>query len=175
MEAAATALGGQDPTEAVQEPLVAGESPVPERVLVVPGDPVPWAVKSRNPKNPYGKGFLPARTEKAIGRGLTAIESAGLPVIPPEVPVKLVCDFYIERLKGHYGTGRNAETIKDRFLHSSPTKAPDLSNLVKLIEDVLVMGRLLLDDDQVTEIVARKHWTANRREAPRTVVRIIEL
>lgn len=62
-------------------------------------------------------------------------------------PVMLVIDFYFTRPVGHFGTGRNAGTVKA----SSPkhvTVKPDLTNLVKATEDAL-KGIVWHDDSQV--------------------------
>lgn len=62
-------------------------------------------------------------------------------------PVMLVIDFYFTRPIGHYGTGKNAASVKA----SAPkqvTVKPDLTNLVKTTEDAL-KGVVWVDDSQV--------------------------
>lgn len=143
-----------------------------EIVVSVPGDPVPWAGKQTNRKT--GNRFIPGRQADATGRVLAAagkrFEEHG--PLPAGTPLSLDCEFFIRRPKGHYGTGRNAGTIKPAFVDAEPTGRPDLSNLVKLIEDGIVLAGLVPDDDQVVAISARKVYTGSREEQPRSVARL---
>lgn len=135
--------------------------------LIVPGDPIPWAPKQVNRST--GSRFVPARQSNAIGRIMDAFQRAGDGFwAPKDTPLYLSCSFYIERPKGHYGTGRNAGVIKDRFERAWPTGRPDLSNLVKLVEDALTK-LAWADDDQVVAIERPVKLYAER---PRTEIRI---
>ena len=74
-----------------------------------------------------------------------------------EGAISLEVDFYFARPKAHYGTGRNASTLKA----SAPVdhlQAPDLDKLVRSINDSLT-GICFEDDSQVTSISANKHWS----------------
>jgi crossover junction endodeoxyribonuclease RusA len=62
-------------------------------------------------------------------------------------PVRLRVTFNLQRTKGHFGTGKNAGIVKA----SAPehhTKKPDLTKLVRAIEDALT-GIIWKDDSQV--------------------------
>lgn len=144
-----------------------------ERVLVIPGPPVPWAPKQTNRKT--GSRFIAPRQEEAIGRTLDAIARHNLVhAFKLEEPVLLSAEFYVGRPKGHYGTGRNANTIKPQFVDRYPTGRPDLSNLVKLVEDAMVLGEVLPDDDQIVGfyLPLQKRYTQSREEQPRSVIRL---
>jgi Holliday junction resolvase RusA-like endonuclease len=79
----------------------------------------------------------------------------------------------VKRPAGHYGTGKNTLVIKPRFLDAQPAGRPDLSNLVKMLEDALTT-LAWADDDQITQISARKLYTTDREEQPRSVIQITE-
>lgn len=71
-------------------------------------------------------------------------------------PVYLALSFVMPRPQGHYGTGRNAERLKD----SAPlwhAKVPDLDNLEKAVKDAL-KGLAWRDDSQVCVVVKRKQY-----------------
>jgi Holliday junction resolvase RusA-like endonuclease len=63
-------------------------------------------------------------------------------------PLKFKMEFRILRPKGHFGTGKNAGVIKDRFIHAMPEVRPDLTKYVRSTEDALV-GVIWRDDSQV--------------------------
>lgn len=141
--------------------------------LTIPGPPVPWAPKQTNRKS--GSRFIAPRQEEAIGRVLGAIERAGLVhAFKLEEPLLLSAEFHVARPKGHYGTGRNANLIKPQFADKLPTGRPDLSNLVKLVEDAMVLGEVLPDDDQIVGFYEplRKVYTRSLEEQPRSVIRL---
>lgn len=147
--------------------------PSDELVFVIPGDPVPWTPTKQNRRT--GSRFLPARQEEAIARNVAFInERLGGDdhdlVFAQAVPLSLDCTFYVKRNKDHYGTGRNAGLLKD-WAPKYPTGKPDLSNLKKMIEDCLVLARVLPDDDQVVEGEECKLYVAYG-EQPRSVIRI---
>jgi len=71
-------------------------------------------------------------------------------------PVVVSYRFFYARPKSHYGTGRNADVLKDpgRIQHM---QRPDLINLIKCLEDALT-GIVWKDDSQVAEMDAVKFW-----------------
>lgn len=76
-------------------------------------------------------------------------------------PVGLEMTFTLNRPKWHYGTGRNAGTLKD----SAPAfpvghNTGDLDKLVRLINDALQDAKVLPDDCQVIETTARKVYVS---------------
>lgn len=143
-----------------------------EIVLIIPGDPVPWAPKTGNPK--MGGKFVPARQSKHAGKIIDAWERSGNEgFLRGDEPLIISCVFYVKRPKGHYGTGANADEIKERFKRLRPTGRPDLSNLVKQVEDALTT-HAWADDDQVVGFYPPfgKVFTTAREEQPRTVIKI---
>lgn len=118
--------------------------------ITVYGDPVPWAAQARVQKT--GFRFTPARQTQAVGRIIAAVRSRELEPLPAGQPVLLAAEFVVKRPKGHYGSGRNAGKIKEAYRDAWPTGRPDLSNLLKLLEDALVQSNLLPDDDQVVQL-----------------------
>lgn len=71
--------------------------------------------------------------------------------------VSVTAEFYIKRPKTHYGTGKNAGTLKDRFKAILCTKTPDLDKLVRGINDPLT-GVVYKDDSQIVTIAASKRY-----------------
>jgi Holliday junction resolvase RusA-like endonuclease len=75
---------------------------------------------------------------------------------PLEGPLLLEIDFYLTRPAGHYGSGRNRQTIKPsspRF----PAVRPDVTKLIRAVEDALT-GLAWRDDAQVVTQTARKRY-----------------
>jgi Holliday junction resolvase RusA-like endonuclease len=142
---------------------------VSELLLAIPGDAVPWAAKTANPKT--GMRFVPARQSAHAGKIIDAWERAGFSGYLLGEPLAIECDFFVRRPKGHWGTGRNARVLKERYVDARPTGRPDLSNLVKLIEDALTT-LAWADDDQIVSIAARKSYTQMLEEQARSVIRI---
>ncbi len=81
-----------------------------------------------------------------------------------EGPLMLDAIFYFARPKSHYGTGRNASKVKPSApkLHSNQ---PDLSKLVRSIEDAM-SGVVYRDDRQIAVYSnVRKEWTETSARA----------
>lgn len=72
-------------------------------------------------------------------------------------PVSITVTFYMPRPKGHYGTGKNSETLKV----SAPIyhiAKPDLDKLVRCVKDALT-GIVWKDDSQVATVKAMKMYS----------------
>ena len=86
-----------------------------------------------------------------------------------EISLKLV--FYMPRPKHHYRTGKFKhllkEKCKDIVYHSVK---PDLSNLIKLYEDVLENANFYVNDSQICALYAEKMYGE-----PKTEVTIHEI
>lgn len=76
-------------------------------------------------------------------------------------PVNLSLTFYVQRPKGHYGTGRNADKLKDSA-PSLPTTKPDALKLARGTEDALT-GIVYRDDSQVVDLRVRKLYGVPER------------
>jgi Holliday junction resolvase RusA-like endonuclease len=76
-------------------------------------------------------------------------------------PLELIVDFYLARPAGHYGTGRNAGTVRPSA-PAWPTTRPDATKLVRAVEDALT-GLVWRDDAQVVCQTVRKHYGTPER------------
>ena len=72
-------------------------------------------------------------------------------------PVGLSLGFYLPRPKGHYGTGRNADSLRPSAPRHPVTK-PDLDKLIRAVLDALTSAGLWRDDSQVVSILAGKEY-----------------
>jgi crossover junction endodeoxyribonuclease RusA len=76
-------------------------------------------------------------------------------------PLTLHVDFYVARPKGHYGSGRNAERVKPSA-PDYPTTKPDVTKLVRAVEDALT-GTVWHDDAQIVNQHATKRFDTPER------------
>lgn len=114
------------------------------------------------PDNPRAKQWMGAVADRA-GEAM-----GNRPLITG--PVKLTCRFTLTRPKGHYGTGRNADKLKD----SAPRyhiQKPDLTKLIRAVEDSLT-GIVWRDD---TQVVSHDESAKSWGERDITTVQITEL
>jgi Holliday junction resolvase RusA-like endonuclease len=87
--------------------------------------------------------------------------TAGLPVITG--PVQLKVEFVFPRPKGHFGTGRNADSLKASAPTYVQTK-PDLDKLVRAIGDA-ISGIAIRDDAQIAHVDVWKVYGEPARAA----------
>lgn len=95
----------------------------------------------------------------------SVVSDAALKVAPGKLltcPLSVVLVFYIDRPKGHYGTGRNADKLKPSA-PEFPAKKPDVLKLARAIEDALT-GVLWRDDAQIVDEVLCKRFGKPRCE-----------
>lgn len=132
--------------------------------FLVPGTPIPQGSK---------RGFYNKRTQRvqivdADRNGLaewrmkvTAYARDGATVlgypVPIEGPVGVRIAFILPRPQSHYGTGKNAKTLKPSAPRY-PAKMPDIDKLVRAILDGITDAGLWLDDGQVIWIKATKEY-----------------
>ena len=78
-------------------------------------------------------------------------------------PVQLRALFYFRRPNSHYGSGRNATTLKSSApeLHS---QTPDLDKLIRCLGDALT-GIVFRDDALIWSMVISRHWTEKQERA----------
>jgi Holliday junction resolvase RusA-like endonuclease len=88
-----------------------------------------------------------------------------------EGPVELRLGFDLPRPLGHFGTGRNAGTIK-ASAPPHPAVMPDLDKLIRAICDSITDAGLWRDDSQVCSIQAGKRYTTKE---PGVYVTVTEL
>ena len=78
----------------------------------------------------------------------------GAPIVGP---VCVGVAFRFRRPQSHYGTGRNAATLKPSAPESPCTRAtPDVDKLARGVLDALVAAGVLGDDAQVSRLLASK-------------------
>jgi len=69
-------------------------------------------------------------------------------------------EFCMQRPKSHFGTGRNAEMVKDKAPKHHIQK-PDIDNLVKSTMDAITNLGIWNDDCQVVNLITRKIWVSD--------------
>lgn len=87
---------------------------------------------------------------------------------PIDGPVEVTVAYYLPRPKSHYGTGRNAGTLKP----SAPTyhtSKPDIDKLDRAVLDALTSAGVWRDDSQVWSLYPVKKYADN---APVTFIHI---
>lgn len=90
---------------------------------------------------------------------IVAREQYAGPLVTTAISLTMIA--WCRRPKSHYGTGKNADKLKD----SAPafiTSKPDLDNIVKLVEDGLT-GVVWRDDSQVHSLTASKRYSDTPR------------
>lgn len=83
------------------------------------------------------------------------------------LPVEVRMDFYFPRPKSHYGTGRNADVLKNSA-PKSHIKKPDVDNLAKAVMDALSEKSgigLWKDDTQVVKLIISKGYATQKYPA----------
>jgi Holliday junction resolvase RusA-like endonuclease len=76
-------------------------------------------------------------------------------------PVAVELDFYFDRPAGHFGTGRNSETVKPSAPRRMIVK-PDIDKLARTVLDALT-GIAYRDDSQVAVLQLAKHYGSPER------------
>lgn len=119
--------------------------------LFVPGDPIPWSPARTNPKTGGGR-FIPNRQLAQADRVAQAWANTEAGMVPKPHGVVIACEFTTVEPASHFRTGKNAELRRDGQ-PDQPTGRPDLSNLLKLVEDGLT-GIAWDDDDQIVRVAS---------------------
>jgi len=92
---------------------------------------------------------LKKRAEEVRDQVLPAMVAQGFHTPEANTPLAVEAVFYEPRIKGHYGTGRNADLLK-ASARQYPTKAPDTTKIWRGLEDSLT-GLLWEDDSDVVD------------------------
>jgi crossover junction endodeoxyribonuclease RusA len=129
-----------------------------DRVLwlqfAVHGDPVPQGSKRH-----VGNGIMVESSARLrpwredVKQSILALDLSHALTGPVEVEML----FWIRRPKSHYGTGRNADTLKPSAPDYAPTR-PDLDKLARAVLDAMQAASLLKDDAQVAVLTAQKRY-----------------
>ena len=115
---------------------------------------------------PYVQSFDPSAR---IKNDLKRLVQAKAPEELLRCPLKVDILFCMARPKNHYGTGRNADILKN-WAPVHHTSRPDIDNLRKLVMDALT-GVFWHDDSYVCQGTTIKRYSAK----PRTEIFITKL
>lgn len=139
--------------------------------IFVPGKPEPAGSKTAIPlKNKYtGKWITDASGRPVINvtddnpkskqwkKAVAQLAKSRYFGPPLEGPVVLWLTFTLQRPKGHYGTGRNADTVKGSS-PARPVVKPDVLKLARGVEDALTAAGIWCDDAQIVDEHLSKHY-----------------
>lgn len=94
---------------------------------------------------------------------------------PFQGPVEAALTFHVARPKSHYGTGRNARTLKPQAPVHVTTR-PDADRLARAVLDAISIGPgpVLADDAQVVVLYAAKRY-CDLDEGPGVTVFVADL
>lgn len=134
--------------------------------FTIPGQPQAQKRHRSTHKNGNFWNYDPSKKDKA---NFVKIANFYAPKLPIEGAISMSVEYYFDRPKGHYGTGRNSGKLKE----SAPKvhiKMPDIDNCLKFTMDALQSSkRFFNNDSQINEIYGKRNYTDN----PRTEVLII--
>lgn len=97
-------------------------------------------------------------------------DSWGLPAL--QGPVAVACAFEVARPLAHFGTGRNADVLKDSAPPRWVITPTDVDKMLRLVCDALTIAGVIRDDAQVALIRGTKEYAATRDAVGRTEVRV---
>ncbi len=130
--------------------------------FVVPGQPVAKArARTVRTKSGASRTFTPAATVAFEDRVRMAARVVGVRPVTGPLCMTVLFLFSCPKSRHRKRTPRQQEP---------KTTKPDLSNLLKSVEDAL-NGIAYQDDAQLVRVVVEKHWAA-QGEQPRTVIAI---
>lgn len=140
-----------------------------EIVITVAGTPAPQGSKRH-----LGNGVM-TESSKAVRPWREAVKAAALATGSSMLrcPVEVGMDFYFKRPRSHYGTGRNALTVK-RSAPWRPKGKPDLDKLARAAMDALTDAGIWDDDAQVVTAVLTKNYALSG-QAPGAIIRVREV
>ena len=127
--------------------------------ITVPGVAAPQGSKSL-----LGHGAL-VESSKRVAPWRTDVREAAIAAMgragwqPLTGAVDVDIEVFLPRPKSHYGTGRNAQTVK----HTAPThptgrNSGDADKIARAILDALTSAGVWRDDSQVVNLEVSKQW-----------------
>ena len=134
--------------------------PTPDLIVSIPGKPRTQGSMSLV-RSPDGREVARYAQETVNHRNLVvgAVAGAWGSRVAIEGPVAVRLGFYYVRPKSHFGTGRNASTVKESAPRWPATRnRDDIDKASRLVLDALVIGGALADDGQVVVLRAEKRW-----------------
>lgn len=115
-----------------------------------------------------------SRPWKAQVADAAAQALAAHPDPPPfDAALYLEIHFYVQRPKGHFGTGKNAGVVRSSA-PTRPTVKPDLLKLARAVEDALT-GVCYRDDSQIVSEHLFKHYTTDGARTEVYLTRVLAL
>lgn len=104
-----------------------------------------------------------AEVKAAIETGIRAWErSAHQDWVPLTEPLYVELRLYYARPRGHYGTGRNAQTVKLSAPKCPATRAqPDIDKAARAFLDAATDAGLWADDSLVCDLRVTRAWCEN--------------
>ncbi len=127
----------------------------------VPGKPEPGGSKTAFYNRKIGRALM-VDANKNVGAWKQTVKVfamkayAGVPFIGP---LNVECTFHVQRPAGHYGTGKNADSVKPSA-PTYPVVKPDATKLWRSTEDALT-GILWRDDAQIVDQLICKRYGDN--------------
>ena len=121
--------------------------------FTVPGLPAPQGSKTRTKFGVREDNPATRPWRNAVAWEAKAAMNGTMPLAGP---VRLDVVFYFPRPKSHFGSGRNAETLKPAA-PTFHTAKPDVDKLCRAIGDSLT-GIVLRDDSQIAQVFASKKY-----------------
>lgn len=85
-------------------------------------------------------------------------------------PVEVTVTFRFARPAGHYGTGRNADTVRPSAPAHPTGGKGDIEKLVRAVHDALTAAGVWRDDAQVVRLNAAKVWCHKGERPGATIV-----
>lgn len=135
--------------------------------FTIVGEPMTWARAGK-----YGKRqYTPTDRVHRMQVMQSAWGALGIEPFGRDVQLVASLQFYFERPKAHFGTGKNAGVMKPQaaFLRPGGGKYGDLDNLIKLVKDAL-SAVAYHDDAQIVEYESTFKAFCRHGEMPRTEV-----
>lgn len=121
--------------------------------FVIPGKPMTWARARASGKGGSVRFFTPDDRRDRMDLIQSVWYGLNIPPFPKSADLVLQCRFVFPRPSSHYGSGKNADLLKESSRRLRPhggTYGGDLDNLYKLIKDALNLVAFH-DDAQVVE------------------------
>ena len=114
----------------------------------VVGEPASQGSKTRTR---YGMKEASAKVRPWRNAVVAAVQDHGLAALYLNVPLSVSATFYFDRPKSHFGTGKNAEVLKD----SAPTyvaRTPDIDKCLRSTFDGLTESGMIKDDSLIVQL-----------------------
>lgn len=133
-------------------------------MVLVRGQPAPQGSKTRTANGGMRESSRAVAPWREAVRTETAAALEAAPAYTPPLAATVHLTFTVRRPATHYGTGRNALTLKENA-PPHPRGRPDLDKLVRATLDALTDAGALVDDSNVVRLHAAKCYPAGDLDA----------